>query len=119
MIGALQTGLGPLWSDTMVLVATEFGRTARANGTGGTDHGTGAMAMLAGGAVAGGRVIADWPGLGPSALHESRDLKPTTDLDALVAGAMAQHFGLDPARAAGLLFPETKPVAMAQRLVIS
>ena len=118
-IDAFRTGLGPEWANTMVLVATEFGRTAHANGTGGTDHGTGAMAMLVGGAVAGGRVLADWPGLGPSALYESRDLKPTTDLDALVAGAMAQHFGLDPARAAGLLFPETKPVAMAQRLVIT
>ena len=118
-IDAFRTGLGAEWANTMVLVATEFGRTAHANGTGGTDHGTGAMAMLVGGAVAGGRVLADWPGLGPSALYESRDLKPTTDLDALVAGAMAQHFGLDPARAAGLLFPETKPVAMAQRLVIT
>jgi uncharacterized protein (DUF1501 family) len=77
------------------------------------------VAMLMGGAVAGGRVIADWPGLSTGALYEGRDLKPTSDLDALVAGAMAQHFGLDPARAAGLLFPETRPTPFAQRLVIA
>ena len=117
-IAAFRDGLGSAaWANTVVLVATEFGRTAKANGTGGTDHGTGSVAMLIGGAVAGGRVIADWPGLSTGALYEGRDLKPTSDLDALVAGTMAQHFGLDPARAAGLLFPETRPTPMAQRLV--
>jgi uncharacterized protein (DUF1501 family) len=119
-IAAFRDGLGSAaWANTVVLVATEFGRTAKANGTGGTDHGTGSVAMLMGGAVAGGRVIADWPGLSTGALYEGRDLKPTSDLDALVAGAMAQHFGLDPARAAGLLFPETRPTPFAQRLVIA
>jgi len=119
-IAAFRDGLGrAAWANTVVLVATEFGRTAKANGTGGTDHGTGSVAMLMGGAVAGGRVIADWPGLSTGALYEGRDLKPTSDLDALVAGAMVQHFGLDPVRAAGLLFPETRPTAMAQRLVIA
>lgn len=117
LIANLQAGLGADWSNTLVLVATEFGRTAKANGTGGTDHGTGAMAMLIGGAVAGGRILADWPGLGPSALYEGRDLKPTIDLDALIASALSQHFGLDGARTAGLLFPETKPRLMAQRLI--
>ncbi len=119
-IAAFRDGLGSAaWANTVVLVATEFGRTAKANGTGGTDHGTGSVAMLIGGAVAGGRVIADWPGLSTGALYEGRDLRPTSDLDALVAGTMAQHFGLDPARAAGLLFPETRPTPMAQRLVIA
>ncbi len=118
-IAGFRTGLGAEWSNTLVLVATEFGRTAKANGTGGTDHGTGAMAMLMGGAVAGGRVLADWPGLSPGALYDGRDLKPTTDLDALVASALAQHFGLDPARASGLLFPETRPAPLTQRLVIA
>ncbi|MEO7786790.1 MAG: DUF1501 domain-containing protein [Sphingomicrobium sp.] len=117
-IAAFRAGLGSDWSSTLVLVATEFGRTARANGTGGTDHGTGSMAMLVGGAVSGGRIVADWPGLSPTALYEARDLKPTTDLDALVAGAMAQHFGLDPTCAAGLLFPETKPAPLAQKLIL-
>ncbi len=113
----LKVGLGADWNNTLVLVATEFGRTARANGTGGTDHGTGAMAMLLGGAVAGGKIVADWPGLAASALYEGRDLKPTLDLDALIATSLAQHFGIDGARTAGLLFPETKPKLMGQRLL--
>jgi uncharacterized protein (DUF1501 family) len=105
MIGALKAGLGADWSRTLVLVATEFGRTAAPNGTGGTDHGTASVAMLLGGAVAGGRVIADWPGLGQSALHEGRDLKPTADLDLLIAGAVAGHYRLDPDRTGRALFP--------------
>lgn len=105
MIAALQTGLGAAWADTLVLVATEFGRTVAVNGTGGTDHGTGSAAMLFGGAVRGGRVLADWPGLGPAALYEGRDLKPTTALDAVIAGAVAGHFALEPARVGAALFP--------------
>ncbi len=72
---------------------TEFGRTARVNGTTGTDHGTGTAAFLVGGAVKGGRVIADWPGLKPEQLHERRDLKPTTDLRAVLKGVLADMFG--------------------------
>ena len=105
MLASLKTGLGDDWSNTLVLVATEFGRTAAPNGTGGTDHGTASAAMLLGGAVDGGKVVSDWPGLAPAALYEGRDLKPTTDLDALVATALAQHYGLDPARVASVLFP--------------
>jgi uncharacterized protein (DUF1501 family) len=105
MLGALKSGLGADWANTLVIVATEFGRTAAPNGTGGSDHGTAALAMLFGGAVAGGRVLADWPGLGPSALYEGRDLKPTLDLDRLIASAVAQHYRLDPARSARTLFP--------------
>lgn len=105
MIAALQTGLGEVWSDTLVLVATEFGRTVALNGTGGTDHGTGAAAMLLGGGVKGGRVLGDWPGLAPNALYEGRDLRPTTRLDDMIAGAVAEHFALDPARTAATLFP--------------
>lgn len=108
MVAALKDGLGPLWADTMVLVATEFGRTVALNGTGGTDHGTASSAMLLGGAVKGGRVIADWPGLAPAALYEGRDLKPTLPLDAFIGGAVAGHFGLDPARAMPTLFPATR-----------
>ena len=117
MIAALQTGLGPLWNDTMVLVATEFGRTVAINGTGGTDHGTGTAAMLIGGGVRGGRVLADWPGLCPAALFEARDLKPTMQLDAFIGGAVAGHFGVDPARTMAALFPETKRVAAVRGLV--
>jgi len=117
MIGALKGGLGAEWRRTLVLVATEFGRTAAPNGTGGTDHGTGAMAMLFGGAVDGGRVLADWPGLGASSLHDGRDLRPTMALDALIAGAAAEHFGLDPARAGRLLFPNAAALRPAAGLI--
>jgi uncharacterized protein (DUF1501 family) len=108
MVAAMRTGLGPVWSDTLVLVATEFGRTVAVNGTGGTDHGTAAAAMLLGGTVKGGRVVADWPGLAPAQLHEGRDLRPTTDLDGLIAGAVAGHFALDPARTLRTLFPQAR-----------
>jgi len=104
-VGALKAGLGPDWASTLVIVATEFGRTAAPNGTGGTDHGTAALAMLLGGAVVGGRVIADWPGLGQAALYEGRDVKPTTDLDTLIASAVSEHYRLDPARTGRTLFP--------------
>ena len=113
MIAAIRTGLGPLWKDTMVLVATEFGRTVAVNGTGGTDHGTASSAMLFGGGVKGGRVIADWPGLAQANLYEGRDLKPTASLDGFIAGATAAHFGIDPIRATAALFPKAglvKPV---------
>ncbi len=99
-IVALKAGLGPAWAGTVVLALTEFGRTVRANGTKGTDHGTGTVAFAAGGAIVGGRVLGDWPGLSQSALFEDRDLQPTTDLRALVKGVLAAHLGLsDPALA--------------------
>lgn len=105
LLASIKTNLGPSWSDTLVVVATEFGRTAAANGTGGTDHGTASLAMLAGGTVNGGRIISDWPGLSGANLYENRDLKPTTSLDALIGGAVAAHFALDPAMAVPRLFP--------------
>jgi uncharacterized protein (DUF1501 family) len=105
LIAALKRGLGTEWQKTLVIVATEFGRTVAVNGTGGTDHGTGSAAMLLGGAVSGGRVVADWPGLSQSALYEGRDLKPTLGLDTLIASALAQHYALDPARIGNTLFP--------------
>ena len=104
VIAALHTGLGAEWRRTAIVAATEFGRTAAPNGTGGTDHGTGGVALLAGGAVNGGRVIADWPGLAPGQLHEGRDLRPTADLRALFAGLAADHFGLDPVLVARTVF---------------
>jgi uncharacterized protein (DUF1501 family) len=117
LVSSLKTGLGSDWANTLVIVATEFGRTVAPNGTGGTDHGTASAAMLLGGPVAGGRIIADWPGISQSALYEGRDLKPTTDLDALIGAALAQHYGLDPARAMATLFPETRGSAVRQALV--
>ena len=105
MIGALHDGLGDVWKNTTVLVATEFGRTAAVNGTDGTDHGTASAAMLAGGAVQGGRVIADWPGLSAGKLYEGRDLTPTLDLDALIAVVAAESLKLDPEKTMRTLFP--------------
>jgi uncharacterized protein (DUF1501 family) len=117
MIGAMKAGLGPVWADTLVLVATEFGRTVLVNGTGGTDHGTGSAAMLFGGAVRGGRVVSDWPGLAPAALFEGRDLRPTMPLDAFIGGAVAGHYGLDPLRTTATLFPGAPRAAAIEGLV--
>ena len=118
-LSALKTGLGTEWANTLMIVATEFGRTARPNGTGGTDHGQASVSMLLGGAVAGGKVIADWPGLTQASLYEGRDLKPTTDLDSLIAGALAQHYAIEPARALSTLFPESRGSALRQPLIVS
>jgi len=104
MLAALRDGLGPVWATATVLVATEFGRTAAINGTGGTDHGTGSAAMLVGGNVRGGRVLGDWPGLMTASLYEGRDLRPTTALDALIAGAVAEGLAIDPDMVDGRLF---------------
>lgn len=107
LVGALRTGLGAAWQDTLVIVATEFGRTVEVNGTGGTDHGTASTAMLLGGGLAaGGKVSADWPGLAPAARHEGRDLKPTRSLESVIAAAVAHHYALDPARVKKALYPD-------------
>jgi uncharacterized protein (DUF1501 family) len=90
-IAAVETGMGPAWHETVLAVITEFGRTARINGTEGTDHGTATVALLAGGALKGGRVVADWPGLKDASLYEGRDLKPTTDLRAVLKGVLRDH----------------------------
>jgi uncharacterized protein (DUF1501 family) len=104
-MAALEASLGPVWRNTVVLIATEFGRTAAINGTRGTDHGTGAAAFLLGGAVAGGRMIADWPGLSPAALHQGRDLRPTLDLRAVVKGVLRQHLGVPTSVLGERVFP--------------
>ncbi len=93
-VRALKESLGPVWRRTAVLLVTEFGRTASANGSRGTDHGTGAAAFLVGGAVNGGRVVADWPGLAQGELHEGRDLRATLDLRAVFAGVLQDHLGV-------------------------
>lgn len=104
-ITTLEASIGPAWDRTLVIAMTEFGRTARENGSGGTDHGTGGAALLAGGAVAGGRVYGDWPGLREAALYEGRDLMPTTDVRALPARALNGLFGLDAAAVTRTVFP--------------
>ena len=116
-IAALRDGLGPVWNDTVVLVATEFGRTAAVNGTGGTDHGSASAALLIGGAVKGGRIVADWPGLRPADLYEARDLKPTLGLDAVIAGVAAETFRLDPQRTADALFAANRGLKSVTGLV--
>ncbi len=93
-LAALRDGLGDTWPNTVVLVATEFGRTVRINGTQGTDHGTASVAFVLGGAVAGGRVGGTWPSLAPARLFENRDLQPTADLRGVAKGLLAQHLGL-------------------------
>lgn len=105
LIAAYRSAMGAAWGNTLVMVATEFGRTARINGTGGTDHGTAGAALIMGGAVRGGRVIADWPGLADGDLYEGRDLAPTIALESVLTGATAEHLGLDPVAAMARLFP--------------
>ena len=100
-LAEFESGLGARWRDTAIVVATEFGRTARINGTDGTDHGTGTIALLAGGAIKGGRVISDWPGLKPANLYQGRDLAPTTDLRAVIKGVLARSPRPQRARAGG------------------
>jgi uncharacterized protein (DUF1501 family) len=104
---SLKESLGPVWRKTVVLVATEFGRTAAINGTRGTDHGTGAAAFLLGGAVQGGRVIADWPGLARNDLLENRDLKPTRDLRSVMKGVLRDHLGVSSAALESRVFPDS------------
>ncbi|WP_372619612.1 DUF1501 domain-containing protein [Falsiroseomonas sp.] len=112
----LRDALGSDWARTAVLVITEFGRTARANGNRGTDHGTGGIAFLLGGAVAGGRVVTDWPGLGPDGLLENRDLRPTADLRAVAKALLRDHLRLDP-RAVAQAFPGSDGVGAMRGLL--
>src|SRR6185437_1722311 len=106
-LAEFEAGLGERWRDTVVVVATEFGRTAHINGTEGTDHGTGTIALLAGGAVKGGRVIADWPTLKPASLYQNRDLAPTTDLRAVIKGVLSDHLGLSERVLTNAVFPDS------------
>jgi uncharacterized protein (DUF1501 family) len=113
-LAAIKTNMGSAWRETVVALVTEFGRTARINGTEGTDHGTATVAFLLGGAVKGGRVIADWPGLKPADLFQNRDLKPTTDLRAVLKGALRDHLRSDEKVLAEVVFPGSdvvKPMA--------
>jgi len=116
-LAAVETNMGPAWRDTVVAVITEFGRTARINGTEGTDHGTATIALLAGGAVKGGRVIADWPGLRDADLYQQRDLKPTTDLRAVLKGVLRDHVRVDDKVLARAVFPDSADVKAMGGLV--
>jgi uncharacterized protein (DUF1501 family) len=103
---ALSDGLKPVWRETVIMAVSEFGRTVIPNGSGGTDHGTGGAGFLLGGAVKGGRVYADWPGLKQPQLYENRDLRPTLTMTALYKAVTAAHFGLDGAATMARLFPD-------------
>jgi uncharacterized protein (DUF1501 family) len=106
-IEALHGELEPVWKDTVIVIATEFGRAVAMNGTAGTDHGTGTIAILLGGAVNGGRVVADWPGLSQGSLLAGRDLMPTTDLRAVFKGVAKDHLGVGDRELAEIVFPDS------------
>lgn len=105
MVFAIKAGLGRNWSSTLVLAMTEFGRTARENGTGGTDHGTGGLMIAMGGALRGKRVMADWPGLGSGDLLAERDLMPTRDVRAYAGWALRDLFGVEASTIGQVVFP--------------
>ncbi|MBZ9907787.1 DUF1501 domain-containing protein [Mesorhizobium sp. B2-7-3] len=110
-------GLGERWKNTAIVTITEFGRTARINGTVGTDHGTGTVVLLAGGAIKGGRVIADWPGLKPAQLYQQRDLAPTSDVRAVLKGLLADQFGLSASVLGEKVFPDSGAVKPMMNLI--
>jgi uncharacterized protein (DUF1501 family) len=112
----LKQALGDVWRRTAVLVVTEFGRTVRVNGTMGTDHGTGGVAFILGGAVRGGRILGDWPGLSQANLLQNRDLLPTTDVRVLAKGLLRDHLRL-PASAVAAAFPNSEEAAPLGGLV--
>jgi uncharacterized protein (DUF1501 family) len=116
-LAAIEARMGESWRETVVAVITEFGRTARINGSDGTDHGTGTVALLAGGALHGGRVLADWPGLKAASLHEGRDLRPTIDLRSVLKGLLRDHLRVDEAALAHTIFPGSVEVVPTAGLI--
>ena len=117
VLGALHEGLGERWSDTAVAVVTEFGRTARINGTKGTDHGTASTLILAGGALKPGGLIGDWPGLADNALFEHRDLAPTLDMRQVFKGLLIDHLGVDRRSVETAIFPDSARAPALRGLV--
>jgi len=113
----LKEQLGPVWKNTAVVLATEFGRTAAINGTRGTDHGTGAAAFLLGGAVQGGRVVADWPGLSARALYQGRDLQPTLDLRSVLKGVLQEHLLVPVDAVEATVFPDSRSAKAVKGLI--
>lgn len=105
VLGRFKVQMGDDWKETCVVIVTEFGRTAAVNGTGGSDHGVGGAALLLGGAVKGGQVISDWPGLAQTQLHEGRDVKPTIDMRSLFTGVLVDHMGAERNFVDEIVFP--------------
>ena len=116
-LDALRKQLGAAWSQTVVVVVTEFGRTVKVNGTRGTDHGTWTAALLLGGAVNGGRIVADWPGLANNKLYEGRDLYPTTDIRSIFKGILAEHLEIPPEYLDREVFPGSSAASMTEGLI--
>ena len=104
-ITEFKMGLGETWQQTVLMVVTEFGRTVAPNGTRGTDHGVGSVAFVMGGAINGGQVLGEWPGLRRDALYEGRDLRPTTDLRAVFKSVLTGHLGADAQAVDEVVFP--------------
>jgi uncharacterized protein (DUF1501 family) len=111
LLDGLSGGLGAEWRNTVVVAATEFGRTARINGTGGTDHGTASTALVLGGSLKTQGIIGDWPTLQPARLFEDRDTAPTLDMRALFKGVLSEHMGVDRRALDTVVFPGSGPVA--------
>jgi len=116
-IDGFATELGPAWSDTVVVMATEFGRTAHVNGTRGTDHGTASTALVLGGAIRRGGIIGDWPTLRANALYENRDTAPTLDMRGLFKGVLHDHLGVDRGMLDSLVFPDSAMIAPLTNLI--
>jgi uncharacterized protein (DUF1501 family) len=116
-LDALRRQLGTTWSDTVVAVVTEFGRTVKVNGTRGTDHGTATAALLLGGAIDGGRIVTDWPGLASNNLYQGRDLYPTTDIRSIFKGILAEHLIVEPAYLDRIVFPDSAVAPLTEGLI--
>jgi uncharacterized protein (DUF1501 family) len=110
-LDAFKMALGPAWGKTAIVMATEFGRTVRPNGNGGTDHGTAGAAFLLGGGVQGGTVKAEWMGLESAALQDGRDQPPRTDQRALFKAALSDHMGISRRDLEESVFPDSGAIA--------
>lgn len=117
VLDGLRTGLGAEWKNTVVIAVTEFGRTARINGTSGTDHGTASTGLILGGALKPGGIVGDWPGLSQNALFENRDTAPTLDMRGLFKGVLADHMGVDRAALESKVFPDSARAKVVTGLV--
>ena len=114
-LDAMAQALGPAWRNTAVIAVTEFGRTVAVNGTNGTDHGTASVMLVMGGAVKGGRLYGDWPGL--DRLQDDRDLRVATDSRAVIKGVLKDHLGIDAASLARKVFPDAPGLAPAEGII--
>jgi uncharacterized protein (DUF1501 family) len=117
LIDGLSGGLGDEWRNTVIVVSTEFGRTARVNGTGGTDHGTASTALVLGGGMKRGGIIGDWPTLQPAKLYENRDTAPTLDMRSLFKGVLSDHLGVDRKALDASIFPDSRVAAVATNII--